>query len=710
MSNTLYWECYSGISGDMAVASLLDLGADEKVLREALQSLPVSGFQIRISRVKKAGLDACDFDVVLDREHENHDHDMEYLHGHRGEGQENEEHKHEEHKHEENKHEEYHHEEHKHGGHSHEHRGMIEIMDLIRVAEITEGARKIAVRIFEILAAAEAEAHQVPVEKVHFHEVGAVDSIVDILAAAVCLDNLGIDRVIVPVLYEGKGVVRCQHGLLPVPVPAVVNITAKHHLKLHMTDVEGELVTPTGAAIVAAVRTSSQLPKQYTIQKTGLGAGKRTYECPGFVRAMLIEEKMPEKEEEPKEPSQKEPGVVQKALESVGLHVSLTQQIVHRFVGDESPEDGQYRSKVGNLASVVGIICNVVLFLGKIMVGLVFGSMAIAADAFNNLSDAGSSVISLFGFWLGSKEADEEHPYGHARYEYLSALAVCVIILAIGLNLGLEGITKVIHPTGIRFSWLTIFVLTASILVKLWLSHFNGHLADMIDSDTLRATSADARNDCLSTGAVLISSLLVSATHVARIDGVMTVAVAVFILYSGYGMFRDALAPLLGERPDPELVAKIEKRVMSYPQVLGMHDLMVHDYGPGNQFASLHIELAAEMDNMKAHDLIDNIEWEFQKEDQLPVIIHYDPIVTKNTETAQLRNYLADMVRVYDDRLTIHDLRIVPGDTHTNVLFDLVLPAGYEGDEEKLLDYVKKIAHEKNEKYTCVIKVEQSYV
>lgn len=700
MSNTLYWECYSGISGDMAVASLLDLGADEKVLCEALQSLPVSGFQIKISRVKKNGLDACDFDVIVDKKHENHDHDMEYLHGKHGDI-----HGHEEQKHGNHDHEEHMHEEHTHEEHSHEQRGMIEIMDIIRVAEITEGARKIAGRIFEILAAAEAKAHQVPVEKVHFHEVGAVDSIVDIVAVAVCLDNLGIDEVVVPVLYEGKGFVRCQHGLLPVPVPAVANITADHHLKVHTTDVEGELVTPTGAAIVAAVRTSSQLPKQYTIRKIGLGAGKRQYECPGIVRAMLIEEEAPEKEK-----TEKKTGYARKILEKAGVNSSITEQIIHRFVGDENPNDGRYRSKVGNLASIVGIICNVLLFVGKFVVGMVFGSMAIAADAFNNLSDAGSSVISLFGFWLGSKKADAEHPYGHARYEYLSALAVCVIILAIGLNLAVEGIGKIIHPTGIRFSWLTIMVLMASILVKLWLSHFNGQLAEMIDSDTLRATSADARNDCLSTAAVLIATLLVSATQVERIDGVMTVAVAAFIMYSGYGMLRDALAPLLGERPDPELVKKIEKRVMSYPQVLGMHDLMVHDYGPGNQFASLHIELAAEMDNMKAHDLIDNIEWEFQKKEQLPVIIHYDPIVTKNRETVQLREYLADMVKVYDDRLAVHDLRIVPGDSHTNVLFDLVLPAGYDGDQEKVLDYVKKIVHEKNEKYICVIKVEQSYV
>lgn len=690
MSNTLYWECYSGISGDMAVASLLDLGADETVLREALESLPVSGFQIKISRVKKAALDVCDFDVVLDKKHENHDHDMEYLHGNHSETHEEQEHTQE--------------------VHAHEHRGMVEIMDIIQMADITEGARKLAGRIFEILAAAEAKAHQVPVEKVHFHEVGAIDSIVDIIAAAVCLDNLGIDRVIVPVLYEGKGFVRCQHGVLPVPVPAVVNITTDHHLKLHTTDVEGELVTPTGAAIVAAVRTSAQLPKQYTIRKMGLGAGKRQYECPGILRAMLIEEANSEEKNVQEEKIQKEPDPVRKILEKAGIHVSLTEQIIRHFVGDEKKEDEGYRSKVGNLAGIVGIICNVVLFMGKFLVGIVFGSMAIAADAFNNLSDAGSSVISLLGFWLGAKKADEEHPYGHARYEYLSALAVCVIILAIGLNLAVEGIGKIIHPTVIRFSWLTFLILLISILVKLWLSHFNGQLAEMIESETLRATAADARNDCLSTGAVLISTLLVSATQITRIDGIMTVAVAVFILYSGFGMLGDALAPLLGERPDPNLVKKIEDRVMSCPQVLGMHDLMIHDYGPGNQFASLHIELAAEMDNMKAHDLIDNIEWEFQKKDQLPVIIHYDPIVTKNKEIAELREYLSYMIKLYDERLAIHDLRIVPGDTHTNVLFDLVLPAGYERDSEKVLEYAEKIVCEKNEKYVCVIKVEQSYV
>lgn len=265
---TLYLECCSGISGDMTVGALLDLGADECVLREVLKSLPVQGFQIAITRVKKAGLDVCDFDVILDEVHQNHDHDMEYLHGH-------------EHSH---NHSHAHH-------HAHQHRGLKEVLHIIDHAQMTLGAREKAKKIFHILAKAEAKAHGVPMEEVHFHEVGAVDSIVDIISAAVCLDNLDIEECIVPVLYEGCGTIRCQHGILPVPVPAVANIVEDNDLKLMITGCQGELVTPTGAAIAAAVRTSEELPEAFCVKKTGMGAGKRNYERPGFLRAMLIEEK-----------------------------------------------------------------------------------------------------------------------------------------------------------------------------------------------------------------------------------------------------------------------------------------------------------------------------------------------------------------------------------------------------------------------------------
>lgn len=291
MDEILYLECLSGISGDMTVAALLDLGADEEVLRRALSSLPLSGFSVEIKRVVKSGLDVCDFNVVLDEAHENHDHDMEYLHGHDHQHTHDHEHVHEDgsvHTHEHHHHDHSHEHHHDHG-HHHEHRGLHEILHIIEHADMTERAKKTAVRIFQILAEAESKAHGVPADQVHFHEVGAVDSIVDILAVAVCLDNLDITEVIVPFLCEGQGSIRCQHGIIPVPVPAVVNIAQAHGLTLKPTGVQGELVTPTGAAIVAAVRTSDKLPQTYRIVKIGMGAGKREYEGTGILRAMLLE-------------------------------------------------------------------------------------------------------------------------------------------------------------------------------------------------------------------------------------------------------------------------------------------------------------------------------------------------------------------------------------------------------------------------------------
>ncbi len=352
MGNKLYLECYSGISGDMTVAALLDLGADQEVLKRALDSLPVQGFQTKITRVQKSGIDACDFQVILDAEHENHDHDMEYLHGHdHGHSHDHDHsHDHEEahvhshsHDHEEahahshsHDHEEAHVHSHSHdyeeahahshshaheaacahshshdheeahvhshihdhgdGHHHHEHRGMKEIREIISQADMTEHARSLALKIFGILAEAESKAHHVPVEEVHFHEVGAIDSIVDIIASAVCLDNLQITETIIPVLCEGTGTVRCQHGILPIPVPAVANILQTCQLPVQIIDAEGEFVTPTGAAIAAAMITSRRLPKELTIEKVGIGAGKRKYERPGILRAMLIQDRSEEQD------------------------------------------------------------------------------------------------------------------------------------------------------------------------------------------------------------------------------------------------------------------------------------------------------------------------------------------------------------------------------------------------------------------------------
>lgn len=290
---SLYLECASGISGDMAVAALLDAGADEAALRKALDSIPARGFTVEISRVKKAGIDCADFNVILDEAHENHDHDMDYLFGHETDGEYSEHH----HGHDgTGGHEHCHSEEEPHvhdGGHhhaEHEHRGMEEITAIINGTDMTDGARSLALTIFGILAEAESKAHGIPAEQVHFHEVGALDSIVDVIALAVCFDSLNVSRVYVPSLFEGGGTVRCQHGILPVPVPAVAQIAGRYALPLSLSGEPGEFITPTGAAFVAAVRTDGALPRTVRIVRTGLGAGKRTYRRPSILRAFIIEE------------------------------------------------------------------------------------------------------------------------------------------------------------------------------------------------------------------------------------------------------------------------------------------------------------------------------------------------------------------------------------------------------------------------------------
>ena len=388
----------------------------------------------------------------------------------------------------------------------------------------------------------------------------------------------------------------------------------------------------------------------------------------------------------------------------------MTQFLIRCFIKrPDDVKDAAVRTAYGNLASLVGMACNILLCIGKLLAGTLFGSIAIMADALNNLSDASSNVVSLIGFRLAAKAPDAEHPYGHARYEYLAGLVVSVTILAIGFSLLKESALKVLHPTPVAFSWLSIGVLAASILVKLWLSGFNRAVGKKINSETLMATAADSRNDVLTTGAVLLSTILCSLTGYGIMDGMMGVGVAAFILWSGWGLVMDTLSPLLGESPSPELVEHIERTVMSYPGVLGVHDLMVHDYGPGHQFASLHVEFPAETDPLTAHDVIDNIENDFLKKDRLQVTIHYDPIVTADASVGVLRARLKEHARQLDPRLSIHDLRIVPGDSHTNVLFDLVFPAGYTGDIDQMLAKMCQFVKEQDPKYCCVVKVEQSY-
>lgn len=366
------------------------------------------------------------------------------------------------------------------------------------------------------------------------------------------------------------------------------------------------------------------------------------------------------------------------------------------------------RLALGKLSGAVGIFCNVILFLLKIIAGLLFGSVSITADAVNNLSDASSSVISLFGFKLAARPADEEHPYGHGRYEYLSGLMVALIIMVIGAELLRSSILKIIHPTEVEFSWLSVGILSFSILLKLWMMIFNNKIGRMINSKTLFAAAADSRNDVITTAAVLAAALLSRFTSL-ELDGIMGVAVALFILYSGFGLVRDTLDPMLGKAPEEELVNRIRDKILSYPNVMGTHDLMVHDYGPGRQFASVHVEMPAENDPLISHEIIDDIERDFLENDNLHMIVHYDPISTKDSLVTELRELISEQIKHLDTRLSIHDLRIVKGKSHTNVIFDCVVPHDIEIGEKEIKQFVRNIVTEKYPSCRPVLTIDRSY-
>lgn len=387
----------------------------------------------------------------------------------------------------------------------------------------------------------------------------------------------------------------------------------------------------------------------------------------------------------------------------------MTKLLIRLFIRDAAnTQSSIVRAAYGKLASFVGIICNLLLFAGKLTVGLLCGSISIMADAVNNLSDASSSIISLLGFKLAAKPADADHPYGHARYEYISGLMVAVFILFIGVELLKSSIDKIISPSPVAFSWITVAVLCASILVKLWMSLFNHKIGKTIGSKTLIATATDSRNDVIATVAVLAAMLLSHYTDL-ELDGYVGIAVALFILYSGVMLIRETLDPILGRAPDPDLVKQIRAHIESYDDVLGTHDLMVHDYGPGHQFASVHAEVAAEADVLAMHDLIDNIEREIAGEFGVHTIIHMDPIVTADARVEQIRLALSEKIHAIDPALSIHDLRMVPGTTHTNLVFDCVIPYGYKTDKAALRETIDAAAKELDPSFCCVVTIEHSF-
>ena len=360
-------------------------------------------------------------------------------------------------------------------------------------------------------------------------------------------------------------------------------------------------------------------------------------------------------------------------------------QLLLRFVtkGASDPQDAQTRSAIGKLSGAVGILFNLLLCAVKLLAGALSGSVSITADALNNLSDATSSIVTLLGFKLAERPADEHHPYGHARYEYLSGLAVAAIIVVIGFELAKTSVEKIIHPTQVEFSAVTALVLCVSIGIKLWLAVFNRKLGEMIRSSALSAAAADSRNDCLATGAVLIAGLVEWLTD-WQVDGFMGLAVALFILYSGYNLARGTISPLLGEAADPLLREQIADYISASPKVLGYHDLMVHDYGPGQRFASLHVEMDKDEDPLLCHEIIDDLERECLKKHGVHLVIHYDPVVTNDPELDRMRALVAAILRVKDERLSIHDFRMVPGAGHTNLIFDVAMPARLQGQEETI--------------------------
>ena len=341
------------------------------------------------------------------------------------------------------------------------------------------------------------------------------------------------------------------------------------------------------------------------------------------------------------------------------------------------------RAKVGSLSGAVGIGANVLLFAGKLLVGILTGSVSITADAMNNLSDASSSIVTLLGFKLAQQPPDEDHPYGHARFEYLSGLAVAVMIMLIGFELGKSSVQKILNPTAVSFSFVAAGVLLASIAVKLWLFLFNKKLGRLICSTTLEATAQDSRNDCVSTLAVLAAAVVESLFDF-RIDGYVGLGVAAFILWSGWGLAKQTISPLLGEAASPELRALIVDYVTLQPQVLGYHDLMVHDYGPGQRFASLHVEMDAADDPLYCHEIIDDMERECLRSHNIHLVIHYDPVITNDPEINRLRERCMEVLRQRDSRLTLHDFRMVRGSGHTNLIFDVSLPHDLWGREKAI--------------------------
>ena len=382
--------------------------------------------------------------------------------------------------------------------------------------------------------------------------------------------------------------------------------------------------------------------------------------------------------------------------------------LIRRFVPDwQQVQRTDVRERYGTLAAAVGILSNIFLCIIKGLIGLFSGSIAVTADAVNNLSDAGSSVITLLAFKIAGKPADEEHPYGHARMEYISGMAVSFIIILLGLELMGSSFEKILHPEEVGVSALTYLVLIVSIAVKLWQGMFNRNLGKRISSEALQATAADSLNDVFSTGAVLLSTLVYQFTAIP-IDGWVGMLVAIFITVSGVKLIMETGSPLLGQAPDPQMVRELEEKITAYDGVIGIHDLQVHNYGPGRVFATVHAEVPANRDILVSHDIIDNIERDVGHEMNLNLVIHMDPVVTDDERLNQLHAQVQQIVVGIDSNLSMHDFRAVFGPTHTNLVFDVVVPPGFSLSDSELSRRIEQQVQTLGS-YFCVITVDHNY-
>lgn len=388
----------------------------------------------------------------------------------------------------------------------------------------------------------------------------------------------------------------------------------------------------------------------------------------------------------------------------------MSNLIIKLFIKDGDVKDLKTREKYGTLSGGTGIFCNLILCIFKFIVGVLSNSVSITADAVNNLSDASSNVVTIFGAKMAGKPVDEDHPFGHGRMEYISALIVSFFIFLMGFELGKSSIEKIIHPEDVKFSAATLIVLLASIAVKLWMAFFNNRLFRITNNVNMKAVKQDSLNDCIATAATIAALLISSFTPFKRADGIIGVIVAIIVIIAGIGIVKDIISNLLGKAPDPELVKQIEDIMLAENDIAGVHDLIVHDYGPGRIIASAHAEVPCNVDVLKLHDMIDNVEKLISRRLNIVICIHMDPVVVDDEKINEYKTVTAEIIKKYDENFSFHDFRVIEGKTHTNFIFDLVIPHQYKKENSVILKEIRSIFKEKNPDINLVITIEHSFV